>query len=380
MKILNVNMSLDPVTGGGTAERTFQISKYLVKAGVKCSILTTDIGLDEKRKKSLGGVHLISLPCLFERFYFPKSSYRIIKDIVAKADIVHLMNHWTILNAIVYQACRQLKKPYVVCPAGALPIFGRSRFIKKAYNTLVGNRLIKNAWGHVAIPDDEICHFQSYGIAPDKVTVIPNGIAIEDFNSNDVGKFREKYNLSDHPIILFLGRLNPIKGPDLILEAFALAKDDLPFHHLVFAGPDGGMRNELGRLTEQFGLGDRVHFLDYLGGADKSQAYHAAELLVIPSRQEAMSIVVLEAAITGTPVLITDQCGFDQVEDVRGGMVVKPSAEALCKGLMQMLSNNEKLKNMGLNLQKYVQANFTWESVAEKYLFLYNTILSETHP
>jgi len=323
---------------------------------------------------------LILLPCLFERFYFPKFSYRTIQNIVAKADIVHLMNHWTILNVVVYQACRKLKKPYVVCPAGALPIFGRSWFIKKVYNTLVGNRLIKNAWGHVAIPDDEICHFQSYGIAPDKITAIPNGIAIEDFNSSDAGEFRKKYNLSDHPIILFLGRLNPIKGPDLILKAFALAKKELPLYHLVFAGPDGGMRYELDRLTKQFELGGRVHFLGYVGGEEKSQAYHAADLLAIPSRQEAMSIVVLEAGITGTPVLITDQCGFDQVEDIRGGMVVKPTAEALCEGLIQLLSNIEKLKNMGLNLQKHVQANFTWESVVEKYLFLYNTILSETHP
>jgi len=124
-------------------------------------------------------------------------------------------------------------------------------------------------------------------------------------------------------------------------------------------------------------LFSRVHFIGYLGGADKAWAYHAAELLVIPSRHEAMSIVALEAGITGTPVLLTDECGFDQIAEVNGGMVVAPSESGICQGLMMMLGDNTKLPIMGANLQKFIHANYTWNSTITKFVDLYTTILNE---
>ena len=134
MRLLNVNMSLDAVTGGGTAERAFQVSRALVRAGAECTILTTDVGIEPLRLQSLNGVEVVSLPCLMKRFYIPAVSFRRIMSIVSESDVIELMNHWTLLNALVYKAARRLNKPYIVCPAGALPIFGRSKLLKKLYN------------------------------------------------------------------------------------------------------------------------------------------------------------------------------------------------------------------------------------------------------
>jgi glycosyltransferase involved in cell wall biosynthesis len=175
--------------------------------------------------------------------------------------------------------------------------------------------------------------------------------------------------------MLFVGRLNSIKGPDLLLRAFCNVKDEYSNYHLVFVGPDGGMLSELKDMVIEFSASDRVHFLGYLGGADKSQAYQAADLLVIPSRQEAMSIVVLEAGITGTPVLLTDQCGFNEVASMSGGLVVQASVGELQKGLIEILRDPAKLKSMGTNLKKYTCEHFTWDSVISKYLTLYHQIL-----
>ena len=117
-------MSLDPVSGGGSVERTFQMSRFLVKSGVGCSVLTTDIGLTPERIKDLAGVTVVALKSLNKRFYVPLSSFEMIKSIVKNADIIHLMNHWTLLNVIVYFFAKRLNKPYVVCPAGSLPVRG----------------------------------------------------------------------------------------------------------------------------------------------------------------------------------------------------------------------------------------------------------------
>ena len=135
-------------------------------------------------------------------------------------------------------------------------------------------------------------------------------------NSKDIDYFRNKIGIGNSPFILFVGRLNRIKGPDLLLKAFYNIKNNLQDFHLGFVGPDDGMLSELKQMVDEYQLNDRIHFIGYLGGADKSNAYHAADLLVIPSRQEAMSIVVLEAGISGTPVLLTDQCGFNVIEKI----------------------------------------------------------------
>jgi len=375
VKVLNVVMSLDRVTGGGTAERTFQMSRSLVRAGVECTILTTDLGVTPERIKELAGVTVVALACLSQRFYLPKFKYKDIEDLVRNADIVHLMTHWTFLNALVYFIARRLKKPYVVCPAGVLLIYGRSRLIKTLYNWLVGRRLIRNAAAHIAITADEIPQFETYGVQRDSITIIPNGIDPEDFKDDGVAAFRAKYGLAGVPFILFMGRLNAAKGPDLLLRAFCNARKALAPYHLVFAGPDQNMSTELRAIAVQHDVAERVHFLGYVGGPDKSRAYYAADLLVIPSRREAMSIVVLEAGITGTPVLMTDQCGFNAMADTGGGMIVPATVEGLKTGLVETLGNPGDLKAKGRRLKAYVSEHFLWDSVVHEYIRLYERLL-----
>lgn len=374
MNILNVNMSLDPMSAGGTAERTIQISREFARNGTKVVILTTDIGLPKEDIKNTDGIKIVALPCLVKRFYFPRFSYKFIKELVVGSDVIHLMGHWTFINALVYHAARQVKKPYVVCPAGALPIYGRSRIIKSLYNFIIGRRIIRNASACIAIAANEEAHFKSYGVEAARISFIPNGINCDDFKSGDGSGFRKKYSLGDSPFILFMGRLNPIKGPDLLLRAFCELQEELKGYHLVFVGPNSGMLTKLKNIAAQFSFQDKIHFVGYLGGEDKVAAYQEAELLVIPSRQEAMSIVVLEAGISGKPVLITDQCGFNNIAIINGGIVVPASIDGIRKGLIEILKDAEKLRSMGLKLKKYVENNFTWKIAAEKYLRLYNAI------
>ena len=375
MKILNVSSTFDPVTGGGEAERSFQMSKFLYQSGASCTLLTIDTGLSAERKTILGEGVVIALPCILRRFYIPKFSFKIINEIVAEADIVHLMGHWTLLNAIVYQAVRKQNKPYVVCPAGALPIFGRSKVFKKIYNFVVGEKIIQNASMCIAVTVDEIDSFVSYGVMRDRVRVIPNGISESDFIEDDSNSFRVKFGLGIRPFILFVGRLNLIKGPDLLLKAFCEIKNKFPEVDLVFAGPDGGMLAELKGIVKNESAEGRVHFVGYLGGVDKSRAYHAAEFLTIPSRHEAMSIVVLEAGVSGTPVLLTDQCGFNQISLVGGGWVVPATIEGLIDGLTEVLSSPGQIEVAASKIKKYVVGNFSWAIIVQEYWKLYSTLL-----
>jgi glycosyltransferase involved in cell wall biosynthesis len=374
MHILNVNMTIDPVRGGGTAERTVKLSKFLARAGVQTTILTVENG--RALSASIAeGVQANGLPCLFRRFNIPKPVISEIKRQIKSVDVIHLMNHWTTLNALVYMVARRTRKPYVFCPAGALPNVGRSRLLKLIYNHLIGYRIARQAWACIAISRNEIGHFTAYGVSGQKIRVIPNGVDPDDFQDRDDRAFREKYALGESPFLLFMGRLNHIKGPDLLIRAFSLIQREFESLQLVLAGPDDGLKPNLMQIVKDLHLKKQVHFIGYVGGEDKSRAYHAAELLVIPSRQEAMSIVVLEAGMCGTPVVLTDRCGFDVVAEVKGGKVVPATVEGLKHGIQNTLTNSANTDLCGANLKKFIEKNFVWDVIVRNYVDLYNAMM-----
>lgn len=378
MRVLNVNSYLDFKTGGGTAERTFQMSRYLAISGAKCTVLTIDTGLDAGRIAAMKPATAVVFPMLLRRFYVPHLRWRVLRELVKDADIIHIMGHWTLLNALVYIAAQRAKRPYVVCPAGALPIYGRSKILKGIYNLLVGKAIIRNACGWIAVTSGEYPHFRAYGIASEKVSVIPNGVCEEDFNSlESESEFRLKFNLGNAPIVLFMGRLNPIKGPDLLLEAFSRIKEVIHDYQLVFAGPDEGMKAILARIAAENGITDRVRFLGYIGGNDKTSAYRAARLLVVPSRHEAMSIVALEAGMCGTAVMLTDQCGFGEIKEVDTCLEVPASVEGIASGMQQLLTNPALIEKVSVAFQALVKGRFTWHSIVREYIGLYEMLISK---
>lgn len=375
MQILNVNSSLGLKTGGGTAERTFQMSRFLAQLeNVHCTVLTLDIELDKARIQALAPAKTAVLPCAWTRFYVPFGGWGMIQRLVAHADIIHMVGHWSVLNALVYLAARRLNKPYVVCPAGALPIFGRSAILKRLYNFLIGRSLIQNASAWIAVTQGELPQFESYNIPASKVTVIPNGVNAADFVAGSQDDFLKKENLPHAPFILFMGRLNPIKGPDLLLQAYMQARHLFPEFHLVFAGPDGGMLSSLKHMVQAAELSPYVHFIGYVEGSVKSSAYHSAALLAIPSRQEAMSIVAIEAGICGTPVLLTDQCGFSSICLIDPRLEVAASVDGLVKGLTDMLTHPELLRRIAPVWKNFVAQHYAWDAIAPQYLALYQSI------
>jgi len=377
MNVLNVNSSIDFKTGGGMAERTFQMSRALAKAGVRCTVLTINTGHDLEREEALKPADVVSMPLLWRRFYVPRISWREIKRLVGNADVVHLMGHWTLLNALVYVAIRRARKPYVVCPAGALPLFGRSGWLKRIYNLIIGNAIIRNASAWIAVTAGEFPHFEVYGVRSSQVTVIANGVCVEDFPTVDVEAFRVRSGLPAVPLILFMGRLNPIKGPDLLLNAFAQAQGLIPDHHLVFAGPDEGMQAGLAAYAANNGLAERVHFLGFVGGIDKAAAYQMASLLVVPSRQEAMSIVALEAGVCGTTVMLTDKCGFGEIRELDPRLEVPATADGISEGLINLLNRPELLDRMAIEFRELVLKRYTWTGMVSGYLDLYKKIRAE---
>jgi glycosyltransferase involved in cell wall biosynthesis len=167
--------------------------------------------------------------------------------------------------------------------------------------------------------------------------------------------------LKEKQILLFLSRVHPKKGIDLLIDT--LFKADLP-DNLVFAIAGPGDENYISGLkkkAQQLGVSDRLHWLGSLFGELKWGAYYAADAFVLPSHQENFGIVVAEALSTGTPVLITNkvniwreieksECGFVENDDIAG-------VNDLLNNWIN-LSDNEKDK-MSINAYKCYTNNFS---------------------
>lgn len=368
MHVLNVVSVISAREGGGNAERTVRLSQVFTESGATCTVVALDIGDSRARSEELAGAKLVLVPCLIRRFQVPWPHWRTIRELVRQSDVIHLMGFWSLLGVMVFIAARALRVPYVISPAGALPVFGRSRWLKRIFNLVVGRRMVVQADGWIAITRAEVVDFVGYGVKSERVTVIPNGIQESDqdlYLKKDIGIAEQ---IPSKPYVLFMGRLNPIKGPDLLLDAFGIVAKEFPDVSLVFAGPDEGMQSDLEQRSVVMDICARVHFVGFVSGTRKRDMYRHAELLVVPSRLEAMSIVAVEAGACGTPVLMTDQCGLDELREVEPGLVVRASVSGLATGLRFALSNLTRRVAWGKRWQSLVTERFRWTDLGRQLL------------
>ncbi len=345
--------------------------------GVEVVLLTLRGGLTRERREDLAGVEVVSLPTFNRRFKVPLPRYRLVRRLVRDAQVVHLMSYWSILSAIVWWTAVRLGRPYVVSPCGTLPIIGRSRFLKRLYQAVVGRQILRRAARVMAITQEESRQLQSIGVDKESIAVLPNGIRPEECRFRADREFRRQFALSDAPFILFLGRLEPIKGPDLLVEAFAELSRERPGLMLVLAGPGGAMRGQLERLARTRGIEDRVRFLGFLDTKRKSWALHAAQLLVIPSRREAMSIVVAEAGATATGVVATDRCGLEQLDEMGAVITVPADAAGLRSGIGAALRDPQAARAMGERLQTFTLDCLTWRAISLRCLELLRSVQAQ---
>lgn len=357
MKIVLVNVWLDTQRGGGTAERTRWLAIHLARLGCQCTVVT--MGPTPWRAEfAAAGVEVMQLHYVWQRFPIPLLPLKMIR-LFRAADVVQVMGFWFLLAALCSGLARAMGKPLVLCPAGSLTKYGRSERLKQLFFRTVGRWMIRASVTVVATTEQEKrLLVADFDVEPEKIVISPNGIAAGETSR------RAAPVASEGRSILFVGRLTAIKAPDLLLEAFAAMAAAMPDVTLVIAGPDLGMRPQLEARTAELGLQKRVSFAGFVDEPQRSLLLGQASLLVVPSHSEVMSMVALEAGVMGVPVLLTDQCGFDEVATIGGGRVVPVDIAALSEAMRGMMSDNDELDACGRRLRAFVLQHFDWPNVA----------------
>lgn len=362
VRVLCTTISLNAERGGGTAERTRHLARHMHALGVDCRVVAMEGGRHAEALAA-AAVPVEVTGCVRLRYMLPRLDLVRLRRAVQEADIVHVLGYWNLLTVAVCRLARRVGTPYVLSGAGEFAALERPRLDQRLFHAGPARGLVADAASIVAItPLEREQIVRLLGVDPARVVVVPNGIDPPDVAAT-AGVAEPDLPLPSGRFVLFLGRLAHIKGPDLLLEAFAAIAPRFPDVSLVFAGPDFGLRGLLEERAAALGLAGRVTFAGYLDETARWIAYRRATVLAVPSRAEAMSLVALEAAAVGTPVLVTDQCGFDEVAQSGGGLVTTAEAAGLGRGLAALL-DDPALVARGERLRAFALERYAWPKVA----------------
>lgn len=239
------------------------------------------------------------------------------------------------------------------------------------YGTYISERVIVNS--DTMVKEGMWLH----KIPRDKIKLVPNAVDCHDFNGFiDPKKVKAKYGIEMmDPMVLFVGRMFYMKGPDLVLEAIPKILKNSPNTKFVFMGT-GDMTEYLKEGAKDLGIDHAVRFPGFLRGKDKTDLYKACDCLIVPSRNEPFGIVTLEAWSAGKPVIATTGTGSgDLVWHGVTGLEVQKSPESIAWGISHLFSDFDKAKWMGVNGRHAVETVFTWDIIAEKAIKVYEDIL-----
>jgi glycosyltransferase involved in cell wall biosynthesis len=208
--------------------------------------------------------------------------------------------------------------------------------------------------------------------------VIPNGIHRQEFHVlPDPQIFYQQFPICrNKQSILFLGRVDPKKGLDLLALAFAKVHQQFPQTHLVIAGPDSIRFFSIAQdYFKQAGCLDAVTFTGMLTGSLKYSALAASMLYTAPSYSEGFSMSVLEGMAAGLPCVITTGCNFPEAGDAQVAHVVDIEPNAIAKALLYCLEHPQEAKAMGDRARQFIFENYTWNHSARKMVEIYELLL-----
>jgi len=324
MRLLQLLPSLDPQQGG-TAESVRQMSRQLMALGHRVEIATLDAP-DAPWLRDTGLI-LHALGPARGGYGFTPRLLPFLRAHAERFDAVIVNGLWQYHGLAAWRALRESRVPYYVFPHGMLdPWFRRHHPLKHLKKWLywpwAEYRVLRDAHAVLFTAEEERLRArESFWLYRVRESVVNFGTATP---PQDDGSLRAAF-LAAHPalrgrrLLLFLGRIHPKKGCDLLVEAFARVARTAPDLHLVMAGPDGaGWVPGLQARAEALGVGDRISWPGMLRDGMKWGAFHASEAFVLPSHQENFGIAVAEALGCGVPALVSTQVNIWR-ELVRNG-------------------------------------------------------------
>ena len=284
-------------------------------------------------------------------------------------DIIHDHSLWMMPNVYAGWATRRTKCRLVVSPRGTLSewALGRSARVKRVFWSLLQGPALRHVACFHATADTELEDIRRAGFLQ-PVSIIPNGVDVPAPEPKLSGGRRR---------LLFLGRIHPKKGVDLLLLAWRAVSQRFPDWDLYIAGPDnGGYPPRMQTLAAELKL-QRIEFCGSVYGEEKLRAYREADLFVLPTHSENFGMTVAEALAAGTPAIVTRGAPWGRLEEHGAGWWIEIGVDPLVACLEEALSRpRNELAARGIRGREWVRQEFSWGRVGAMMDQTYQWLLS----
>ena len=367
LKIAQVNVYFKPFMVGGAEWYVYNVSTELVKMGHDVHVFTADRCNGERAPSTevIDGINVHRLPLKVDWTYRTKiwdGLYDALSD--GSFDVIHTYDYAQPHSVDAIRAGEKAGKCTILTVFDVhsmIPRVWYKRLPMKFIEGYLARRTLPGADRILVRAPNLIQPIVELGGDAERIIVTPSGIRDASLGDFDGALFRERFGVRGSPVILYLGRLNPLKGPQDLLGAAPAILKEHPDTSFVFVGPDqAGYGKTLSALAARLGIESHVHFVGPIFDfTQKMQAYAACQIFVLPTAYEGTSQAIFEAMSQGKPVVATRVGGvpYQITDGVEGYLVEHGDVGTLAAKVKELLDNPSLAAEMGRKGRERVRSN-----------------------
>ncbi|QYO68119.1 hormogonium polysaccharide biosynthesis glycosyltransferase HpsP [Leptolyngbya sp. 7M] len=394
LRVLQIVPSLSLVYGG-PSQMVLGLSKSLAAQAIDVTILTTDANGDTgqaplnvplDRAVLQDGYRIRYFRCSpFRRYKFSPLLLNWLANHAHEYDIAHIHALFSPVSSAAAAIARWKKLPYILRPLGTLDPadLQKKKQLKRLYAALIERPNLAGAAAVHFTSDQEAKVSERFGTVTRDV-VLPLGVELpniaEPIQKNQI---RSQLGLPlDQPLVLFMSRIDPKKGLDLLLPALVqLLAEGVEFHFvLAGANPqDPNYENQIRAQIQASPLAHCTTMTGFVTGAAKAQLLQAADLFVLPSYYENFGIAVAEAMAAGVPVIVSDQVHiWQEIAQAEAGWICTCEVDFLIQQLRFALADPASRIERGANAQTHALTHYSWQAIGQQMIQVYKSVLDRS--
>ncbi|MEG3955468.1 hormogonium polysaccharide biosynthesis glycosyltransferase HpsP [Microcoleus sp. herbarium2] len=389
MRILQIIPSISLVYGG-PSQMVLGLSAALAAKNIDVTIITTDsngdigqLPLDVPLNEPIqqNGYQIIYFRCYpWRRYKFSFSLLQWLNENARQFDLAHLHALFSPVTTLAATIARYHDLPYIIRPCGMLDPadLQKKKRLKQIYATLLERPNLAGAAAIHFTSKEEAKISERFGLGSTAKMPVPRDLVIP--LGVTAGLFPKRLRDSQVPIILFMSRIAPKKGLDLLIPALeSILGSGIEFH-FILAGSnpqDADYETQIKVQIHNSSLAKYTTITGFVSGDLKAELLTKSDLFVLPSYYENFGIAVAEAMAAGVPVVISDRIHIaEDIQQAEAGWVGPLEVGAIANSIKSALLNPQERQRRGLNGKEYAKKHYNWEAIAQQTIDAYQQILS----
>ena len=391
MKILMLTWEYPPRVVGGISKVVYDLSHKMVKEGNEVTVVTYKDGDNVKYYENDKGVEVYRVDNYMIRpNNFIDWIMQLNFNMITKAnEIINKNGKFDVIHAhdwLVAYSAKSIKESYNI------PLISTIHATESGRNSGIHDetqRYINDSEWMLTYESSEVIVNSNYmknevqrlfGLPYDKINVIPNGVNLQLFSNVNIDyDFRRQYAMDNEKIILYVGRLVYEKGIQNLISAMPKVLDRYHDSKLIICGR-GGMIDELREQVKYLGIENKVYFAGYCDSKKMQKMYKCADVAVFPSTYEPFGIVAIESMLSGTPTIVSDVGGLNEIIEhgVTGMKSYAGNANSVADSVLALLFDPKLCFNISQNAIKKVKENYNWSKITDSTYYVYQLAIGKT--